>query len=128
MTRLGLPLVLTLSACAGDETLSAYARPGAVYALQEIDGAPFAARATLRLPGAGQVAGEAPCNQYSARLTVPHPWFALDTLSATERACPDLQAEAAFFAALSAMTLAETAGEVLILSNDDGREMVFRAE
>ncbi len=128
MPRLALPLVLFLSACAGDETLSAYARPAAVYVLQELDGAPFAARATLRLPGAGQITGEAPCNQYAARLAVPHPWFGLEALSATERGCQDLDAEDAFFAALGAMTLAETSGDVLILSNDDGREMLFRAE
>ncbi len=125
--RILLPLVLLIPACK-DETVSGYAAPGAVYVLAELDGAPFPARATLTLPEAGHVAGEGPCNSYAARQTLPLPWFGLKAMSVTERGCPELAAEGMFFDALQSMTLAEVSGQVMILSNDAGREMVFRAE
>ncbi len=127
MLRFTLPLILLIPACK-DETLSGYADPKAVYVLAEIGGLAYPARATLSFPKAGGIAGEAPCNSYSGALTVPLPWFGVEALAATRRACPELAAEGAFFAALQAMTLAEVAGEVLILSDDAGREMVFEAE
>jgi len=74
------------------------------------------------------VAGAMPRNFLSGALTVPLPWFGVEGVAATKRACPELAEEAAFFAALERMTLAEVAGSVLILSNDAGEEMVFRAE
>ena len=129
-SRLSLPLLLgclALSACAGDETLSAYAPEGAEYRLVEVDGAAFPARATLRLGANGAVSGEAPCNGFSTRILVPYPWFELGPIAATRRACPELEAETAFFAALSAMTISEASGPVLILSNTDGGQMVFEA-
>jgi len=42
-------------------------------------------------------------------------------------ACEKLNEETAFFSALSEMTLSEALGGTLILSNPDGREMVFQA-
>jgi heat shock protein HslJ len=42
-------------------------------------------------------------------------------------ACENLSAETVFFAALEEMMLAEASGDTLILSNTDGREMVFVA-
>lgn len=127
MLRLLLPLALLIPACK-DETVSGYATPGAVYVLAELDGAAFPARATLTFPEAGRVTGEGPCNSYAARQTLPLPWFGLEAMSVTERACPELAADGAFFATLQSMTLAEVSGPVLILANDAGREMVFRAE
>lgn len=120
--------LLALPTCGGDETISGYADPDAVYALTEIDGTPFAARATIRFSEQGRVAGEAPCNQYSAEQTAPYPWFTLGPIAATRRACPEADAEARFLAALEAMTLAEVQGPVLILSTETGREMVFRVQ
>ena len=123
-----VPVLLLLpAACAGDETLSGYAEREAVYVLEEIDGAAFAARATIGFPEEGTAQGEAPCNRWSAALEAPYPWFALGPVAATRRACPDLDAEQAFFAALTEMTLAEVQGPVLILSDEAGRAMVFRA-
>ena len=118
----GLP-----AACA-DETLTGYANPEAVYVLEEIDGATFAARATIQFNEPGRIAGEAPCNRYSGAQDAPYPWFKPGPLAVTKRACPDLAAEGAFLEALSAMRLAEVSGPVLILSTESGREMVFRAE
>lgn len=115
-----------MSACQGDESVSAYA-PYDRYALVEVDGLPFSAGATLNLATTGRVSGTAPCNTWAADQTAPYPWFETGPIAATRMACPDLEAEAAFFAALETMTLAEAVGATLILSNTDGREMVFQA-
>lgn len=127
VSRLCAVLLLPLTAACADETLSGYADPGAEYVLQTIDGAPFAARATITFPHALGLAGQAPCNRYSGALQAPYPWFETGPLAATKMACPDLAAEGVFFNALNQMTLAEVAGKVLILTNDAGHEMVFRA-
>lgn len=122
-----LPLLAGLLHCTGDETLSGYGAQGVTWRLQEMDGAPYPAKATLTFPEEGRIAGEAPCNSFSGAQTVPYPWFRAEQVAATRRACPELEAEAAFFRALSEMTLAEVAGDTLILKTEDGREMVFRA-
>ncbi len=127
MTRLAMFSLLSILGCA-DETVSGFADPDAVYRLQSIDGAEFSARATIRFPEEGKVSGDAPCNRYSATQSVPYPWFDPGPILATKRACPALAEESVFFAALGEMTLAEVQGEVLILSNDAGREMVFEVE
>ena len=110
-----------------DETVRAYGGDAAVWHLQSIDGAPYPLRATLRFPEEGRLTGEAPCNLYSGTQTAPYPWFAAKEVTTTHRTCPDLDAETSYFHALAEMTLVEVAGEVLILSNVKGREMVFRA-
>jgi len=111
-----------------DETVSGHGGATATWLLRSIDGTPFAARATLTFPGEGTLAGEAPCNRYSGQQTVPYPWFSAERIRSTRRACPDLDAETRYLRALEDMTLAEVADDTLILSNDAGREMVFRAE
>ena len=121
---IGLACVTILNACGPDETVSAYAADTA-YSLDGIGGIPFGARATMVFFD-GTVSGEGPCNRYSAPLSVPYPWFQLGPVTATRRACPDLEAEARFFGALSEMQFAEAQGNVLILSNEAGQEMVFR--
>ena len=120
-----LPLLLSALSC-GDETISGYTDRGAVFQLRELDGAHYPARATLSFPEEGQVAGEGPCNSFRASQSAPYPWFAPGPIAATRRACPDLEAESRFFAALSEMTLIEAQGDTVILTNEAGREMVFR--
>lgn len=118
---------LALAACWQDESVSRFADPAAEYHLIEMDGAPFVPRATIGFPKEGEVVGQAPCNRYFAAQTAPYPWFVLDGIGATRMACPDLEAESAFFAALEDMSLAEVVGTTLILSNEAGRKMVFEA-
>lgn len=120
-----LPLLLA-SACLGDESVARYGAAGKVWVLEELDNAPFTARATLEFNGQEEVNGRAPCNGFGARQTAPYPWFKLGPIRATKRACPDLKAEGVFFKALGEMSLAEVSGDVLILSNDAGRSMVFK--
>ena len=118
--------VALASGPASDETLAAYAEDGTVYALHELGGAPFEAEATIGF-SEGMAGGRAPCNSWRAELAVPYPWFELGPVAATRAVCPDFAEERRFFEALGAMTLAEVAGPVLILSDGAGREMVFRA-
>jgi len=110
-----------------DETVSGHGGGGATWVLQSIDGTLFSARATLNFPEEGTLAGEAPCNRYSGAQTLPYPWFRAEALITTKRACPDLEAETRYLRALADMTLVEVAGDTLLLTNEAGREMVFRA-
>ena len=117
---------LVVVGCRKDETLGAYGAADHIWVLQELDGVVFAERATLRIPEPGQITGDAPCNTYSGKMSAPYPWFETGPLAITRMACPDLAAETRFFAALETMTLSEVSGDTLILSNETGREMVFK--
>lgn len=127
MLQLVLTLPILLTTYLKDESVSGFTDAVVIYQLQELAGQPFAATATISFPEAGQVQGTAPCNSYSAKQSVPYPWIEIKDIAATKRACADLATETAFFASLQAMTLVEAAGDLLILSNDDGAQMVFRA-
>ena len=126
MRLLTLAALLAIPACA-DESISGYADPAATYRLTQIDGQPFTANATIAFPEQGTATGQTPCNIWSADQTAPYPWLALGPIAVTERACPDMADERVFLDALTTMTLAEVQGPILILSNDEGAEMVFDA-
>ncbi|SMC51826.1 META domain-containing protein [Primorskyibacter flagellatus] len=126
MHKLLLVPLLALAACDQDETLVSYGGAG-TWRLSAMDGAGYSAEATMTLGTAGAVTGKAPCNSWSATQSAPYPWFDLSPIISTRRACPELQAETAFFTALSQMTLSEVAGDTLLLTNDAGREMIFTA-
>ena len=111
---------LALAACAR----APVAEP-LVYRLISLDGAPFAARATISFTQDGQIAGAAPCNSYGGVQVGRLPDFSASGLISTEMACQDLPAETAFFAALADMTRAEVTGQSVTLSNPAGRGMVF---
>jgi len=128
MTRLILTLpLLALFQCDKDETVAAYRAADQTYELKEIDGQPYDAHAWLRFPEGGKIAGHAPVNNHSGPTTVPYPWFEIQNLTATRAACAGLEAEGFYFAALIAMTQSEVSGDILILRNEDGHEMVFKA-
>ncbi len=121
-----LPM-LALFQCNSDETVAAYGASDRTWVLQEIDGQPFESSALLQFPEDGRIAGNGPCNSYSGTLNAPYPWFEIQDLTATRAACSGLEAEGIYFAALLAMTQSEVSGGVLILRNDAGHEMVFKA-
>lgn len=128
MMRLALILpLLALFQCDKDESVAAYGAADRTWALQAIDGQPFEASALLRFPEEGRIEGNAPCNSYTGTLNAPYPWFEIADLAATRAACTGLEAEGIYFAALMAMTQSEVSGDVLILRNEDGHEMVFKA-
>lgn len=119
--------LLCVAACRGDETLTAYGAAGSDWVLTELDGQKFDARAVVQFPEQGKVQGIGPCNSFSARQTAPYPWIEIDQVASTKRGCADQKEEARFLKALTQMTLVEVSGPVLILSNDLGRRMIFRA-
>lgn len=123
-----LPIAVATFFGCPDETISGFVDTASAYHLRSIDGASFDASATIVFQGQGDASGSGPCNTWSAEQRVPYPWFELGPIAATKRACDALDAEAQFFQALSEMSLAEVSGTVLILSNDDGREMLFEAQ
>lgn len=122
-----LAALSALPQCQGDETVRAYGAGDKTWTLVELDGTPINARATLTFPETGKIAGEAPCNAYSAAMTVPYPWFDAGHIAATRRGCPDLAAEAAFLKALGDVTISDVLGDTLILSDDSGERLVFKA-
>ncbi len=122
---MGLAL-LALAGCR-DESVAGYGALGTDWRLIEIDRKPVTAPVTLRFSDKGAITGEAPCNSYFGTQTAPYPWFSLKDVAATRRACPALDQETAYLQALTSMTLSEVAGDTLILSNEAGREMVFKA-
>ena len=119
--------VLALFAACKDETLSGYTPEETTWILESLNGTPFDANATVIFPEKGKIAGKAPCNSFSARQSGPYPWFSVEAIAATKMACPQLGEETQFFNALQSMTLSEVSGDTLILSNDAGQQMVFRA-
>ncbi|MFT4742823.1 MAG: heat shock protein HslJ [Yoonia sp.] len=123
---IALAFIMT-TACQADESITAFAGNVTAFTLRSIDGVTFAARATIDVSEAGKITGYGPCNRYFANQTAPYPWFSTGPIESTRMACPDLTAEAQFFDALRAMTLVEVLGGTLILSDDNGREMLFQA-
>lgn len=127
-TLLILAILLTaLTACRKDETIRAYGGGDRTWALKILNDAPFPAKATLTFPKEGEIAGQGPCNRYFGAMTVPYPWFDAGPIGSTLMACPDLEVETIFLQALEAVTLSELLGDVMILSNTEGLEMVFNA-
>jgi heat shock protein HslJ len=80
--------------------------------------------ASLRFEG-DAVAGKAPCNSWGARNGATLPEVSFAAIRATRMACPDLQAETAFFDALQAMQRAELDQGHLYLIGPEGRIMEF---
>ena len=128
MRVLAIFALLLGTACVGDESIANYGASGKQWVLSEIDSEGFSARAIMEFEDGGWIRGQAPCNRFSVQQKAPYPWFDAGRAMATKMACPDLKSESAFFAALSEMTLSEVSGDTLILSNDDGRSMVFKAQ
>ncbi len=129
MMRVIIPfcLLIMLAACDSDETLRAYGAGDRTWWLTELNGKPFTATATFTFPEKNRIVGSAPCNSYSAPMTVPYPWFKVGPIAATKRACPELAAETDFFEGLRAASISEVLGDMMILSNTEGLSMVFTA-
>jgi heat shock protein HslJ len=122
-----LSALLGLALCERDETLSAYGAADKTWTAVELNGAPVSFTATITFPEPGRIEGRGPCNQFSAEQRVPYPWFEAGPIAATRRACPELAAERAYLDAIAAATISEVAGNTLLLSDDDGVLLVFKA-
>ncbi|MFS4581253.1 META domain-containing protein [Phaeobacter sp. C3_T13_0] len=132
MKQISPPLAIAictsfLTACFGDETLRAHGGGDSTWHLREIDNAAVSAATTLTFPRPGVLTGELPCNRVTGRLTTPYPWFEVEALATTRMVCPALREETEILTTLKVMEIVEIKGDVMILSNEAGREMVFSA-
>ena len=116
-----------LAGCVEDHSGSKRIPQGVEYVLIEMNGTAFDERTTIVFGADGGVSGQAPCNRYFGQVSSGYPRFALNGVGATMMACPALDTEAAFFAALEGMTLANVYGDTLTLSNPAGETLVFAA-
>lgn len=121
-----IPALAILGYCK-DETVTGHGGAEVIWHLATIDDVPFKADVRLWFPEEGAIAGEAPCNRFTARQAAPYPWFHAEAITIGDTACPQQEAEAQFLGALADMTLVEVTGPVMILSTETGREMVFHA-
>ncbi|MBL4751428.1 MAG: META domain-containing protein [Amylibacter sp.] len=96
-----------------------------IWVLDKMNGTSIATLVTIEFPKEGEVAGQAPCNRYFGKQTVPLPWFEIKEIGATKMACDDLKLEVQYFNALQEMTTAELIQDMLILRSDDGKSLVF---
>lgn len=96
-----------------------------LWKLQSIDGVTFNERATLYFPAPAQISGTTPCNSFFGVQTTPAPGFNVSGLGVTQRLCPAFGKEAEYLTALRSMTSSEFRGNMLILRDPQGREMVF---
>lgn len=120
-----LVMMASIPACQADETVARYGAADRLWTLQSLNGTAFSTRATLEFQAGGPVSGQAPCNRFSAKNTVPYPWFDLTPIAATRMSCPDLAAETEYLTALERMTQSEVRQGTLYLRNDDREETVF---
>jgi heat shock protein HslJ len=121
--RIAVVLALTLSACVPAQSdFKPY-----VWKLVAIKGQPFAATATLAYAEDGTAAfGQSPCNLWSGRvIQKPFPVHMIRDITATERACDDLDAEAAFFAGLAQSTHSAVGIGALTFTDQKGFTMEF---
>lgn len=116
--------LLAANCTQNDETFTAYT-PQGTYVLSEINGAAALFETTLTVGENGQFSGRAACNSYDATSTAPYPWFEIAGIATTKMACPNLTRERTYFTALQSMTLAESSGKILILSNDANETLTF---
>lgn len=128
MTRIAAKALAGLVACAPFGAAMAGAdAAGTPWVLVEQNDAPFAQRATLIFGADGQISGQAPCNRFFFTNSASLPRFETGPIAATRMACRELESEGAFFQALQEMQTGEIQGDVLILRNPTGGEMVFKA-
>ncbi len=118
---------LALTACSADETVRGYGGADRVWALNDLEGDAFDTPATLEFPASGRIVGLTPCARYAAQMVAPYPWFEVRNIELSKATCPGTRRDRDFIAALTAMTQSEIAGDLLILRNEQGREMVFKA-
>ncbi|QYK43174.1 MAG: META domain-containing protein [Paracoccaceae bacterium] len=71
---------------------------------------------TLAFPEPGRLAGQGPCNRYSGSVTGTAPAFRAGPVMATRMACPALEFESRYFAALSQVDRIETDGVRMALT------------
>lgn len=120
--RLSLLSFAALAACAGPALSDGIT--GVDWHLVGLEGQEVDWDASLRFEGEG-ITGKAPCNRYFGRNAGSLPALDLGGIGSTKMACPKLEAESAYFAALRAMQRVELDQEHLYLIGPEGRIMEY---
>lgn len=120
--RLALLSLTALAACVTPALSNEIA--GIDWHLVGMEGQEVPWEASLRFDG-DKVSGKAPCNRYFGTNAVPLPGLGLGMMGATKMACPDLEAEAAFFETLQVMQRVELDQDHLYLIGPEGRIIEF---
>lgn len=126
-SHLIIAALLYLTVWQPDETLRRYGGEGIVWEVTTLKGQPFEAEATLTFPRRNVIVGQGPCNRFQSTNTTPYPWFKAGPIAATRMACPALDTEYAFFAALNQATIAVIADRTLTFSTDETELIVLKA-
>lgn len=128
MTR----LLLSVFACCAvstialaDEPVSPFAQPDQIWRLSELGGATFDKDSTLIFGTEGNVAGKALCNRFMGRAEWTPESLSIGPLGSTMMACPDLEQEQIVMQALSSVARGGIVDDRLILTLQDGSEMVY---
>jgi hypothetical protein len=104
-----------LTACASDETVAGFTGTDRTWKSTGVPGL------SLRFQSGGRVKGSTPCGDFAGEQTAPYPWFDLSVSKTPASPCnvDVLQ--------LTTMTQSEVSGDTLLLSNDSGISLEFRA-
>lgn len=92
------------------------------YAVTEVQGQPATYAAILSF-AEGQLTGNGPCNRFFATLVQDGANLRISDLGSTRRTCPDLDAEAAFFALLAQVTRQERQDGQITLFDAQGQAL-----
>lgn len=95
------------------------------WTLVSLDGVEPTVQTTIRIEEPGHLGGQGPCSRYFADVIGPWPGFRPGRIGSTKMACPDMVAEAQYFAALQGIETAEIKDGALRLTGG-GHELVFR--
>ena len=119
-------VLLTKVIPVSDETITGYADRSAVYQLIEMNGQPVTTSTTLVFPGRNAVTARTACFRYEGQQSLPYPWFEFELQQRTDYSCIEQAFEAEFRKHLFSADLVETFGNTLILSGEDGPQLVFQ--
>lgn len=117
-----------LAACRLPGQLSASASitlDGTSWTLHQIGGRDVISdQAPTLLFSRDQVHGNATCNRFTGSYTVDGSLLSFGPLASTRMACPDMELETAYLAALGDVATYSAKSEQLVLSNADGEEIL----
>ena len=129
MIAVALSLFLGLGFSIGgylkDETVTGYLPADGPWYLTELDGARVDTPITLELT-TGAITIQGPCLRLRAAQRAPYPWLKATAIDTSDNTCPLSPAESAAREYLSRVNVAEVSGDILVLSETGGAEMVFR--
>lgn len=126
--KVSMAVAIVLTCCSPlPDTVGEAAPASTVWTLTEVNGGEANFGATLRLLNSGRVLGSGPCNAFEAVQAAPLPWVEFTNFTSGSRDCAQAREEEAFLLALQSMDFAEVAGSSLLLSNDAGQSLFFRA-